>query len=105
MVESYRPGVMDRRGFKRARLEALNPRLVHAALWGYGQSGPRGLRTAHDLNYIALTGGLAQSGPVERPLMAAPPTADFASALHTPMSVCAALLGRVQTGRGVSHDL
>ncbi len=105
LVESYRPGVMDRLGFARARLEALNPRLVHAALSGYGQTGPWRLRTGHDLNYMALAGGLAQSGPAERPLMAAPPTADFASGLQTAMTVCAALLGRARTGRGAYLDL
>jgi crotonobetainyl-CoA:carnitine CoA-transferase CaiB-like acyl-CoA transferase len=105
LVESYRPGVMDRLGFTRARLEALNPRLVHAALSGYGQTGPWRLRTGHDLNYMALAGGLAQSGPAERPLMAAPPTADFASGLQTAMTVCAALLGRARTGRGTYLDL
>jgi alpha-methylacyl-CoA racemase len=105
LVESYRPGVMDRLGFTRAHLEALNPRLVHAALSGYGQTGPWRLRTGHDLNYMALAGGLAQSGPAEQPLMAAPPTADFASGLQTAMTVCAALLGRAQTGKGAYLDL
>jgi alpha-methylacyl-CoA racemase len=105
LVESYRPGVMDRLGFTRGRLEELNPRLVHAALSGYGQTGPWRLRTGHDLNYMALAGGLAQSGPADRPLMAAPPTADFASGLQTAMTVCAALLGRARTGRGAYLDL
>jgi alpha-methylacyl-CoA racemase len=105
LVESYRPGVMDRLGFTRVRLEELNPRLVHAALSGYGQTGPWRLRTGHDLNYMALAGGLAQSGPAERPLMAAPPTADFASGLQAALTVCAALLGRARTGRGAYLDL
>jgi crotonobetainyl-CoA:carnitine CoA-transferase CaiB-like acyl-CoA transferase len=105
LVESYRPGVMDRLGFTRARLEELNPRLVHAALSGYGQTGPWRLRTGHDLNYMALAGGLAQSGPAERPLMASPPTADFASGLQAAMTVCGALLGRERSGRGAYLDL
>jgi crotonobetainyl-CoA:carnitine CoA-transferase CaiB-like acyl-CoA transferase len=105
LVESYRPGVMDRLGFTRARLDALNPRLVHAALSGYGQTGPWRLRTGHDLNYMALAGGLAQSGPAERPMMAAPPTADFASGLQTALTVCGALLGRAGSGKGAYLDL
>lgn len=105
LVESYRPGVMDRLGFTRQRLDELNPRLVHAALSGYGQTGPWRLRTGHDLNYMALAGGLAQSGPAERPLMASPPTADFASGVQTAMTVCAALFGRERTGRGAYLDL
>jgi alpha-methylacyl-CoA racemase len=105
LVESYRPGVMDRLGFTRARLEELNPRLVHAALSGYGQTGPWRLRTGHDLNYMALAGGLAQAGAAERPLMAAPPTADFASGLQAALTVCGALLGRARTNKGAYLDL
>lgn len=110
LVESYRPGVMERLGFGRARLEELNPRLVHAALTGYGQTGPWRLRTGHDLNYMALGGGLAASGALagdgtKRPANMAPPVADFASGLQTAMTVCGALIGRGRTGRGVYLDL
>ena len=105
LVESYRPGVMARLGFGRARLMALNPRLVHAALSGYGQTGPWRLRTGHDINYMALAGGLAASGTAEAPSIAAPPTADFASGLHAALAVCGALIGRGRSGRGAYLDL
>jgi crotonobetainyl-CoA:carnitine CoA-transferase CaiB-like acyl-CoA transferase len=105
LIESYRPGAMERLGFGRARLAALNPRLVHAALSGYGQTGPWRLRTGHDLNYMALAGGLAVSGTAERPVMAHPPTADFASGLQTALAVCGALIGRGRTGTGTFLDL
>lgn len=110
LIESYRPGVMDRLGFGRERLKQLNPRLVHAALSGYGQTGPWRLRTGHDLNYMALAGGLAVSGALvsdtdRRPAMAAPPTADFASGLQTAMTVCGALIGRSRTAQGAFLDL
>jgi crotonobetainyl-CoA:carnitine CoA-transferase CaiB-like acyl-CoA transferase len=110
LVESYRPGVLDRLGFAAERRQALNPRLIHAALSGYGQTGPWRLRTGHDLNYMALAGGLAASGalaldPVKRPAMAAPPVADFASGLQAALAVCGALVGRGRTGRGAFLDL
>jgi crotonobetainyl-CoA:carnitine CoA-transferase CaiB-like acyl-CoA transferase len=110
LVESYRPGVMERLGFGRARLQELNPCLVHAALSGYGQTGPWRLRTGHDLNYMALGGGLAASGALawdeaKRPANMAPPVADFASGLQTAMTICGALVGRGRTGRGVYLDL
>ena len=110
LVESYRPGVLDRLGFTRARLEKVCPRLVHAALSGYGQTGPWRLRTGHDLNYVALAGGLAVSGgrpgdPAPRPAMAAPPTADFASGLQAALAVCGAMIGRGRTGQGAYLDL
>lgn len=105
LIESYRPGVMERLGFGRSRLDEINPRLVHAALSGYGQTGPWRLRTGHDLNYMALAGGLAASGIPSQPVMAAPPTADFASGVQTALAVCAALIGRGRTGKGAYLDL
>src|SRR5579885_2201551 len=81
LVESYRPGVLDRLGFDRKTLERLNPGLVHVALTGFGQTGPYRTRAGHDINYMALAGGLAASGTEERPVAAYPPTADHASAL------------------------
>ena len=105
LIESYRPDVMERLGFGRARLMALNPRLVHAALSGYGQTGPWRLRTGHDINYMALAGGLAVSGSEAGPAIAAPPTADFASGLQTALAVCGALVGRGHSDRGAYLDL
>jgi alpha-methylacyl-CoA racemase len=94
MLESYRPGVLDRLGFSRERLEALNPRLVHCSLSGWGQTGPYRLKGGHDTNYMSLMGGLAISGDRSAPAMAHPPTADYASGMHAALSITAALLGR-----------
>ncbi len=54
---------------------------------------------------MALAGGLAVSGTAERPVMAHPPTADFASGLQTALAVCGALIGRGRTGTGTFLDL
>ncbi len=105
LIESYRPGVLDRLGFGRDHLAALNPGLVHAALSGYGQTGPWRLRTGHDLNYMAVGGGLASSGPVAMPGFAFPPTADYASGVQTALAVAGALFGRTRSGRGAFLDL
>ena len=58
LLESYRPGVLDRLGFGAEALQAINPRLIHCALSGYGQTGPLRHASGHDLNYEAMTGGL-----------------------------------------------
>lgn len=105
LVESLRPGVLDRLGFPRERLSALNPRLVHASLSGFGQTGPWRLYPGHDLNYMALGGGLAVSGTPAGPVMTLPPIADHASAVTTAMAVAAALLGRITSGKGCHLDL
>jgi crotonobetainyl-CoA:carnitine CoA-transferase CaiB-like acyl-CoA transferase len=70
---------------------------VHAALSGYGQTGPWRLRHGHDLNYMAVAGGLAASGPQAVPGFAFPPTADYTRAGCRPrLAVCAALAGRAR---------
>jgi crotonobetainyl-CoA:carnitine CoA-transferase CaiB-like acyl-CoA transferase len=58
VVESNRPGVMDRLGLGAARLRAIKPALVYAALSGYGQTGPLRLNAGHDINYLAEAGYL-----------------------------------------------
>ena len=56
IVEQFRPGVMDRLGLGYEAVSRVNPRIIYCAITGYGQSGPRAMTAAHDLNYVAETG-------------------------------------------------
>jgi alpha-methylacyl-CoA racemase len=105
LIESYRPGVLERLGLGRDVLAAANPSLVHCAISNFGHTGPRARRPGHDLNCMAVGGGLIASGTSGRPVMATPPVADFASALQATTTVLAALLARKTTGRGAFIDL
>ena len=62
VLESFRPGVMDRLGLGAAVLHERNPRLVICSISGFGQDGPDRLRAGHDLNYLARAGVLAITG-------------------------------------------
>ena len=62
VVESFRPGVMDRLGVGYEALAEVNPRLVYAAISGYGATGPYVDRAGHDINYLAYAGALSFSG-------------------------------------------
>lgn len=104
MIESYRPGTLERLGFGRAELDRLNPRLVHVALSGYGQTGPWRLRSGHDINYMATAGGLWASGTAASPQIAHPPTADYAAGQFAAFACVSALLGRRATGKGAYID-
>ncbi len=104
LIESFRPGALARLGLDAEALRARNPRLVHCALSGYGQTGPDALKAGHDINYMALAGGLASSGTDDRPIGAHPPTADFASGMQAALTVLAALLGRTRSGQGATID-
>ena len=50
LIESFRPGALPKLGLGAEALRALNPRLVHVALSGYGQTGPLASAAGHDLN-------------------------------------------------------
>ena len=62
VVESFRPGVMNRLGIGWDVLQARKPSLVMCAISGYGQCGPFAQRAGHDINYIGYAGMLEQSG-------------------------------------------
>lgn len=106
LLESFRPGVLERLGFGSDRLRALNPGLVHCALSGFGQTGPYRLRAGHDITYMGMAGVLAANGPAEGPpMMPFPPVADHASALHAVNAILAALVRKGRTGKGAYLDV
>ena len=105
LIEGYRPGVMARLGFGDQALAALNPRLIHCSLSGYGQTGPYAAKAGHDLTYMALSGGLAASGTADRPTIPYPPQADQAGAMAAVIAVLAALLKRAGSGKGARLDV
>src|SRR5881397_1147901 len=67
LVEGNRPGVMDRLGLGWEVLHAHNRRLVMCSITGYGQDGPYASRAGHDLNYMAIAGGLGLNGTPDGP--------------------------------------
>ncbi|MBK8174199.1 MAG: CoA transferase [Rhodospirillales bacterium] len=105
LMESYRPGVLDRLGFGAEALAAINPRLVHCALSGYGQAGPKRHHSGHDINYEAITGGLSQCGTLAQPVIPFPPMADYAGALQAVITILGALLARGRSDKGCSIDV
>lgn len=104
LLESYRPGVMDRLGFSSDRLRSLNPRLIHCALSGFGQDGPASQRAGHDLTYMALSGMLHHTGTMETPVVPFPPVSDYASGQQAASLILAALLRRARQGAGCYID-
>ncbi len=95
LIESFRPGVLDRLEFPRERIQSLNPSLIHVSLTGWGQTGPYRDRPGHDINYMALGGGLTATGTAATPVIGYPPTADHASGLQAALAAVTALFGRL----------
>ena len=107
VVESFRPGVLDKLGVGYAQLAAANARLVLCSISGFGQTGPYVDRAGHDLGYLALAGVLAMGGPAGgAPMMPGVQIADLAGgALWSATAILAALVGRHRTGRGAHLDI
>ena len=59
LIEGFRPGVAERLGLSPDACLERNPRLVYGRMTGWGQDGPLAPRAGHDINYIALSGALA----------------------------------------------
>jgi crotonobetainyl-CoA:carnitine CoA-transferase CaiB-like acyl-CoA transferase len=106
LLESFRPGVLDRLGVGYERLRQENPGLVYAAITGYGQDGPSRERSGHDLNYLGLNGILGLSGEADGPpIPAAAQIADLGGgALMAAVGVLIALRERERSGQGQLVD-
>src|ERR1700742_615198 len=67
VLESFRPGVLDRLGVGYERMKQENPKIVYCAITGYGQDGPHRDRSGHDMNYLGLIGLLGLTGDKDGP--------------------------------------
>src|SRR4051812_32878462 len=107
VLESFRPGVLDRLGVGYERLREENPGLVYCAITGYGQDGPYRDRSGHDMNYLGLVGLLGLTGePGGPPVQAAGQIADVGGgALMGAFGILAALRERDRSGQGQLVDI
>ncbi|MGH8517856.1 MAG: CaiB/BaiF CoA transferase family protein, partial [Panacagrimonas sp.] len=106
ILESFRPGVMDKLGCGFETVRAINPRIVFAALTGYGQTGPYRDRAGHDLNYRGYAGELDQTGTSDAaPAPGNCQVADLAGGALTCLAgILAALFGVRASGVGTFVD-
>jgi crotonobetainyl-CoA:carnitine CoA-transferase CaiB-like acyl-CoA transferase len=107
VLESFRPGVMDRLGIGWSALKDRNPALVYCAISGYGQNGPRVHEAGHDANYIGYAGVLGIIGEEgRRPALPGVQIGDLAGGgMAAVISILAALMRRSVTGRGEFCDV
>jgi alpha-methylacyl-CoA racemase len=108
VIESFRPGVVDRLGIGYDAVKGRNPGIVYCSTTGFGQDGPRAQWAGHDLNYLAVGGFLdvCGRGPDMRPPIPGATVADSAAGgMHAVMSILAALLARASTGEGAYLDV
>src|SRR5437762_2175268 len=106
LVESFRPGVLDKLGVGFDVLSQANPALVYCPITGYGQDGPNRDRAGHDMNYLGLNGILGLTGEAGGPPMqSAGQIADLGGgALMGVIGVLIALRERERSGEGQLVD-
>ncbi|HET8929289.1 MAG TPA: CaiB/BaiF CoA-transferase family protein [Acidimicrobiales bacterium] len=108
VIESFRPGVLDRLGLGFAVLAATRPELIVCSTSGYGQTGPRAATAGHDIDYQAVAGALwnAERAPDDKPGLPGATFADSAGGgMHAVIAILAALLRRQTTGHGEHLDV
>ncbi|HEY7349224.1 MAG TPA: CaiB/BaiF CoA-transferase family protein [Ktedonobacterales bacterium] len=107
VLESFRPGVLERLGVGYPQLREINPGIIYCAISGYGQYGPYHLRAGHDLNYLGYAGLLSHNREGHAlPTMPATQFADIAGgALPAVIGILAALAGRANSSKGRFVDV
>jgi crotonobetainyl-CoA:carnitine CoA-transferase CaiB-like acyl-CoA transferase len=106
VLESFRPGVMDRLGIGYAALRELNPRLVYCSVSAYGQTGPWRDKPGVDGIIQAVSGLMSNIGDADSPPMKVlAPAADMTTGYLATTAVLAALRVRDTTGEGQHLDV
>jgi crotonobetainyl-CoA:carnitine CoA-transferase CaiB-like acyl-CoA transferase len=108
IIESFRPGVMDRLGLGYEAVKGINPRIIFCAVSGYGQDSPYRDLSGHDANYAGMGGALGLVGHSKdaAPVVAQNALADFTTAiLQAVIGVLLAVCARERTGRGQLVDI
>ena len=105
-VENYRPGALDKLGLGYKELSSRNPRLVYCSISAYGHTGPDSHRAGFGLIAEAKSGIMPMVGiPGEAPPLLRIALGDMYTGTYAVAAICAALLGRVNSGRGQHIDM
>ena len=106
LVENFTPGSMDRLGLDYEALSAINPRLIYAAISGYGQTGPMRELPALDVIVQGAGGVMSITGePGGVPTRPGFSLGDIAAGLYCAVGILAALREREQSERGQMVDI
>lgn len=101
LIENFRPGTLDKLGLGYDRLKKRNPRLIYAAISGFGQTGPYASRGGFDLMTQGMSGLMSTCGPADGPPHRLPiAISDVAAGMFLAFGILAAVEARHKTGRG-----
>ncbi len=106
ILESFRPGTMNKLGLGYNDIKKINPKIIYCAITGYGQDGPYMDKAGHDINYISIAGLLGANGSEGGPpQMPGTQIADIGGGSLLGLSqILLALYQRERTGKGQFLD-
>ncbi|MEV5116699.1 CaiB/BaiF CoA transferase family protein [Peribacillus frigoritolerans] len=106
IVENFKTGTMERLGLGYEDLKALNPKIIHCSITGFGHTGPYKQLPGYDFLAQAMSGFMSVNGTSNgEPVKAGVAMADLYAGLYAIISILAALEARNQTGRGQHCDI
>ncbi|TFB14612.1 CoA transferase [Filobacillus milosensis] len=106
VVESFRPGVMDRLGLGFEDVKKVNEQIVYLSLTGFGQHSFYSNQGSHDINYLAMSGMLSQLKDEHgTPILPTNTVADLIGGITASEAILAALFLKERTGQGKYIDL
>ncbi|CAN5156767.1 CaiB/BaiF CoA-transferase family protein [soil metagenome] len=107
LIDQFRPGVLGRLGLDYESVKSINPGIIYCSLTGWGQTGPKAQKAAHDLNFLAESGHLdltcgVDGAPTLPPLLAA----DIAGGVYPAIiNILFAYIQRQSSGVGTYLDI
>jgi len=105
-IENYRPGALEKLGLGYKELSSRNPKLVYCSISAYGHTGPDSHRAGFGLIAEAKSGIMQMVGvPGEAPPLLRISLGDMYTGIHAVAAINAALLGRVNSGKGQHIDM
>ncbi|MDB5621923.1 MAG: L-carnitine dehydratase/bile acid-inducible protein [Devosia sp.] len=105
LVENFRAGTLDRRGYSYEAVKKRNPRIIYCSLTGYGATGPNRTKPGQDLLIQSMSGLAMLSGRAgDAPMPVGSAIVDQHAATLGAMGILAALLQRNTTGEGMRVD-
>lgn len=106
IIESFRPGVMERLGLGYENIKIRKPDIIYCSLSGFGQNSSMSAFGSHDLNYMSLSGVLSQLKDGKgKPVHPTTTFADLIGGISANEAILAALYQRGQTGQGQYLDI
>lgn len=106
VVESFRPGVLDKLGAGYEEAKKVNPGIIYCALTGFGQTGPYAQWAGHDLNFISYTGVLSMNSSASgKPMPPGTQIGDLSGAMNAVIGILSALLQKRTSGEGCFVDV